>query len=70
MTQKNAQIDAEEWAEGHFFWARFPDERDWRMNPTRLHVVAYVQDAQTGEILQAATVPVNDWMNGKRLVLP
>ena len=40
---------------------RFPDEHDWRMNPKRLHVVAYVQDAQTGEILQAAMVPVNDW---------
>ena len=52
------------------FFDCFPDERDWRMNPTRLHVVAYVQDAQTGEILQAATVPVNDWKNGKRLVLP
>ena len=30
------------------------------MNPLRLHVVAYVQDAHTGEILQAAMVPVDN----------
>ena len=48
----------------------FPDERDWRINPYRLHVVAYVQDAESGEILQAAMVPINDWSNGKHLVLP
>ena len=49
---------------------RFPDEQDWRMNPTRLHIVAYIQDARTGEILQAAMVPVDAGWNGKRLVLP
>jgi hypothetical protein len=45
--------------------ARHPDDRDWRLNPLRLHVVALVQDAQSGEVLQAAMVPVD----GKRLAL-
>jgi hypothetical protein len=44
---------------------RFTDERDWRLNPLRLRVVALVQDAGSGEVLQAALVPVD----GKRLVL-
>jgi hypothetical protein len=46
-------------------WDNLPDDRDWRLNPQRLHVVAFVQDAQSGEVLQAAIVPVD----GKRLVL-
>jgi len=45
--------------------ARFPSERDWRLNPMRLHVIAMIQDLQSGEILQASMVPVD----GKRLVL-
>ena len=57
-----------------FHWTgvfrRFPDEHDWRINPYRLHVVAYVQDATSGEILQAAMIPINDWSNGERLILP
>ena len=36
--------------------AKFPDERDWRMDPLRLHVVAFVQDAETAEVLQAVMV--------------
>jgi hypothetical protein len=38
--------------------ALFPDAQDWRMDPRRLHVVAFVQDAHTGEVLQAAMVRV------------
>jgi hypothetical protein len=34
--------------------ALFPDDRDWRVEPDRLFVVAFVQDLETGEILQAA----------------
>jgi hypothetical protein len=36
----------------------FPDAQDWRMDPRRLHVVAFVQDAHTGEVLQAVMVSV------------
>jgi hypothetical protein len=38
----------------------FPDPRDWELDRTRLHVVAFVQDLETGDILQAvrAKVPV------------
>jgi hypothetical protein len=34
----------------------FPDAQDWTINPARLHVIAFVQDAHTGEVLQAAMV--------------
>jgi hypothetical protein len=37
---------------------RFPDQQNWRINPARLHVVAFVQDARTGDVLQAAMSPV------------
>jgi hypothetical protein len=37
---------------------RFPDVRDWTMNRARLHVVAFVQNIETGEILQAVMVRV------------
>jgi hypothetical protein len=37
----------------------FPDKQNWLMNPIRLHVVAFVQDAYTGDVLQAAIIPVN-----------
>lgn len=36
----------------------FPDAQDWQMNPKRLHVVAFVQDAPTGAVLQAVMVGV------------
>jgi hypothetical protein len=36
--------------------ATFPDAHDWTLNPARLHVVAFVQDAHTGEVLQAVMV--------------
>lgn len=36
----------------------FPDARDWRIDPRRLHVVAFVQDAHTGEVLQSTMVSV------------
>jgi hypothetical protein len=39
-------------------FAFFPNRDDWTMNPERLHVVAAVQDATTGEVLQAQMVPV------------
>lgn len=34
----------------------YPDPSDWRMNRNRLHVIALVQDLDTGEILQATRV--------------
>jgi hypothetical protein len=37
---------------------RFPDARDWGINPDRLHVVAFVQDLETGDILQGAMTRV------------
>jgi len=38
---------------------KFPDERDWRMDPLRLHVVAFVQDAESAEVLQAVMVQLD-----------
>lgn len=38
--------------------ARFFDPRDWQLNRARLSVVAFVQDLETGEVLQAARVKV------------
>jgi hypothetical protein len=43
--------------------AQFPDPADWRIDSSRLHVVAYVQDLTTGEVLQASRVKVPE--NGK-----
>jgi hypothetical protein len=31
----------------------FPDAHDWTIDPARLHVIAFVQDAHTGDVLQA-----------------
>jgi hypothetical protein len=59
-----AELDGKGWLEQKR-WNDLPDDRDWRLNPQRLHLVAFVQDAQSGEVLQAAIVPVD----GKRLVL-
>ena len=36
----------------------FPDRNDWRMQAARLHVVALVQDLDTGEVLQTVSIPV------------
>lgn len=36
----------------------FPDVHDWRLDPKRLHIVAFVQDAHTGAVLQAVMVGV------------
>ena len=47
---------------------KFADEKDWRMNPNRLHVVVFIEDAHTGEILQAAMVPAES--SGSKLQLP
>ena len=44
----------------------FTDQRDWEINPMRLHIVAFVQDAHTGEVLQTVMVPVDS----RTLVLP
>jgi hypothetical protein len=41
-------------------YALFPDKKNWLMNPARLHVVAFVQDAHTGDVLQAAMIPVGN----------
>jgi len=48
---------------------QFPDKRDWMINPLRLHVVVYVQDAITGEVLQAAWVNL-DPKEAKTLLPP
>jgi hypothetical protein len=34
----------------------FHDAHDWAIDPARLHIVAFVQDAHTGEVLHAAIV--------------
>jgi len=36
----------------------FPDSRDWQMDRSRLHVVTFVQDLETGEVLQAVRTKV------------
>jgi len=43
-----------------------PDAQDWHLHPQQLQVVALVEDARSGEILQVVTMPVD----GTRLVLP
>jgi hypothetical protein len=50
---------AEEIEEMKRIFALFPDGRNWTLDPARLHVVAFVQDPRTGEILQAQMVPVH-----------
>jgi hypothetical protein len=37
---------------------RFPDVNDWKMDLSHLHIVAFVQDLDTGEILQGAELKV------------
>jgi hypothetical protein len=37
----------------------FPDARDWSIDINRLHIVAFVQDLDSSEILQAVTLPVS-----------
>lgn len=39
-------------------FAPFPDARDWHVDPDRLFVVVFVQDLDTSEVLQAATMRV------------
>jgi hypothetical protein len=60
----------EEWNEGfgkdldstrlpNLSWrVEYPDPRDWQMDRTRLHVVAFVQDLDTGDVLQAIRMKV------------
>jgi hypothetical protein len=41
------------------YWGtNFPDPRDWQLDRTRLHVVAFVQDLETGEVLNAVRMKV------------
>jgi hypothetical protein len=41
------------------YWGMtFPDPRDWHLDRTRLFVVAFVQDLETGNVLQAARMKV------------
>jgi hypothetical protein len=49
---------AEEIEEMKRIFALFPDDRNWMLDSTRLHVVAFVQDPRTGDILQAQMVRV------------
>jgi hypothetical protein len=57
-----SNMSAEELAENAKDCARliapFPDPRDWAIDPARLSVVAFVQDLDTSEVLQAAVVKV------------
>jgi hypothetical protein len=34
----------------------FPDAQDWAIDPARVHVIAFVQDAHTAEVLQSVMV--------------
>jgi hypothetical protein len=36
----------------------FPDPRDWQLDRSRLHLVAFVQDLDTGEVLNAVRMKV------------
>ena len=47
----------------------FSDKANWLIHPSHLHVVAFVQDAHTGEVLQAAMIPVAAGSNGTPLKL-
>lgn len=47
----------------------FIEKRNWLINPERLHVVAFVQDAHTGDVLQAAMIPVPAGPHGPLLKL-
>jgi hypothetical protein len=38
--------------------AQHPDPRDWRMDRSHLKVVAFVQDLETSDVLQAAVATV------------
>jgi hypothetical protein len=40
------------------YLGQFPDSRDWKMNTARLYVLAFVQDLETGEVLQGSFVRV------------
>jgi len=50
--------------------AIFADIKNWKLNPTRLHLVTLVQDAHTGDILQTQMIPVNTGRHGELLKLP
>lgn len=43
----------------------FPDKRNRRIDPTRLHVVAMLQDMQTGDILQATMIKLDNGQHAK-----
>jgi len=47
-----------------------PNANTYRINPARLHVVVYVQDARTGDVLQAQMIPVSTGPHGAKLQLP
>lgn len=47
----------------------FPDERAWLINPARLHVVAFVQDVHTGDVLATKMIAVNAGPHGELLKL-
>ena len=50
--------------------AGFADKGNWTVDPTRLFVVALVQDVRTGDVLQAQMVHVNTGPYGELLQLP
>jgi len=45
-------------------------KKNWMMDPTRLHLVAFVQDVHTGDVLQAQIVRVSTGPKGELLQLP
>jgi len=52
LTRENAR----EWAND--FQRQHPDARDFSIDRSRLHVIAFVQDLETGDILQSAVMKV------------
>ncbi|HXC24493.1 MAG TPA: hypothetical protein VNU46_01160 [Gemmatimonadaceae bacterium] len=59
-------MDADWLADFQDYMGMFTALQDWTINPQRLHLVAFVQDAHSGAVLQAAMVPVD----GRQLILP
>jgi hypothetical protein len=47
----------------------FAEKENWLIDPARLRVVAFVQDAKTGDVLQAAMIPIPAGPNGTALTL-
>ena len=51
-------------------YSGFGGMEGWTMDPKRLYLVAFVQDAHTGDVLQTQMVHVNTGLQGELLKLP